>query len=176
MCYSNICGNTAIHQTNFKTLKHSLLVGASVGLCTCIDAVVIQIMRFCKCKKMCFGGKLSLFCGFDAQKLLYWACRHYSRLIPRNCGIFISVFRGRETSVHHPLPACSRLFQAASRTSLKWWSPETTSWPSIRTLWRSWSSRITTDSPQSPNSNQRTLTMSSRCSQTVCTCRTQTSP
>lgn len=70
----------------------------------------------------------------------------------------------------------SCLLKVAYRTSSKWWLPGITSWPSIRTLWPSWSSRITTDSPQSPNSNQRTLTMSNRSSQTVCTCRTQTSP
>lgn len=64
----------------------------------------------------------------------------------------------------------------ASRTSLRWWSPATTSWLLIRTLWPSWSSRITTDSPQCPNSNQKTLTMSSHSSQTVCTCRIRTWP
>lgn len=64
----------------------------------------------------------------------------------------------------------------ASRTSLRWWSPGTTSWLLIRTLWPSWSSRITTDSPRCPNSNRKTLTMSSRSSQTVCTCRIRTWP
>lgn len=64
----------------------------------------------------------------------------------------------------------------ASPTSLRWWSPGTTSWLLIRILWPSWSSRITTDSPRCPNSNRRTLTMSSHSSQTVCTCRTRTWP
>lgn len=68
------------------------------------------------------------------------------------------------------------VLQVVSLTSSRWWSPATTSSRLTRISWPSWSSRTTTDSPLSPSSNPRTLTMCSRCSQTVCTCKTRTSP